>query len=241
LIASVESAAYSDFVKVLGERWGGLEISLMDVQVQGEVATEQIVQAIESFNQQANPPEVLVITRGGGAAEDLQAFSTEQVTRAVAASRIPTLVAIGHERDISLAELAADQRASTPSNAAELLVPDKSYVLRQLQTTSEQLEQAAEQKLADARSLLAQNKSNLLVNIERAFTYRNERLIAQARLLMALDPELALARGFTLVRKQGRVLRKVSSLAEGDIVEITFSDGAATAGIQSVAQRTRSI
>ena len=129
LITSAESAAYRDFVKVLGARWGGIKISLIDVQVQGEVSPAQLVAAIEQFNQAAEPPEVLVVTRGGGSAEDLQAFSTEQVTRAVAASRIPTLVAIGHEVDISLAELAADQRASTPSNAAELLVPDRRAVL----------------------------------------------------------------------------------------------------------------
>jgi exodeoxyribonuclease VII large subunit len=139
LIASTESAAYSDFLKVLGERWGGVTIEVIDVQVQGEVAPEQIVQAITRFNQKSLAPDVLVITRGGGSAQDLQAFSSEQVTRAVAASRIPTLVAIGHERDIALAELAADQRASTPSNAAELLLPDRAQKMHELLGIRERL------------------------------------------------------------------------------------------------------
>ncbi|HET7630253.1 MAG TPA: exodeoxyribonuclease VII large subunit, partial [Candidatus Saccharimonadales bacterium] len=97
LITSSESAAYADFMKIIGARWSGLEIVLADVQVQGEAAIAQLVAAVEMFNQLAQPPEVLIVTRGGGSAEDLQAFSSEQVTRAVAASRIPTLVAVGHE------------------------------------------------------------------------------------------------------------------------------------------------
>src|SRR5207302_376420 len=98
--------------------------------------------AIEQFNEEALVPDVIVVIRGGGSAEDLAAFSSEQVTRAVAASRVPTLVAIGHEVDVCLAELAADQRASTPSNAAELLVPDRKQALAELHVSARQLEQA---------------------------------------------------------------------------------------------------
>ena len=88
LITSAQSAAYADFIKIMNARWQGVEIELIDVQVQGEPAPEQISQAIEQFNAQALPPEVLVLIRGGGSAEDLAAFSSEQVTRAVAASRV---------------------------------------------------------------------------------------------------------------------------------------------------------
>jgi exodeoxyribonuclease VII large subunit len=155
LIASGESAAYIDFMKILQARWSGVEIVHADVQVQGEVAPAQIVAAIEQLNGLATPPDVLVITRGGGSAEDLQAFSTEQVTRAVAASRVPTLVAIGHEVDVSLAELAADQRASTPSNAAELLVPDRQYILRTLKETRQSLARAVSDRRAISSSSAA--------------------------------------------------------------------------------------
>lgn len=234
LIASLESAAYSDFIKVLGQRWGGVEISLIDVQVQGELAAEQITSAIESFNQQPKPPEVLVITRGGGSAEDLQAFSTEQVTRAVAASRMPTLVAIGHERDLSLAELAADQRASTPSNAAELLVPDRAHVLAQLSAAIDQLQRLALQRLEDSKNNILRVTGDLFTSLEQITALAGQRLTSQAQLLQALNPQLALKRGFVLVRKGGKVVRAVHSLAKGDIVDMAFADGSAEANIQSV-------
>ncbi len=109
LITSRQSAAYADFIKVLGARWRGVEVEVIDVQVQGEAAPEQLVGALKQLNNLAEPPEVAVLIRGGGSAEDLAAYSSESVVRAVAASRVPTLVAIGHETDLSLAELAADQ------------------------------------------------------------------------------------------------------------------------------------
>ncbi len=129
LITAGGSAAYADFVKILNARWRGVAVEHFDVLVQGEQAPGQIVSAIAAANALAAVPDVLVLTRGGGSAEDLAAFSTEPVVRAVAGSRVPTLVAIGHEVDFSLAELAADRRASTPSNAAELLTPDRDVVL----------------------------------------------------------------------------------------------------------------
>ena len=234
LIGSAESAAYSDFVKIIGERWGGLDIDLIDVQVQGQQAVEQIVRAIEQFNQQSSPPEVLVITRGGGSAEDLQAFSTEQVTRAIAASRIPTLVAIGHERDLSLAELASDKRASTPSNAAELLVPDRTHVLRQIKITKQQLDQAMEQQLKAANALLLQTYDTLKTSALRVLERTTDKFISQNQLLGALNPQLALKRGFVLLHKGVAIVRGVHDLTKGDIVDMTFSDGHANASVQSV-------
>src|ERR1035437_4377798 len=152
LIPSKESAGYSDFMKILNSRWRGLDIQHLDVQVQGSMAIGQIVSAIEQFNQSAMPLDVLVIIRGGGSADDLQVFNTEQVARAVSVSRIPTMVAIGHESDISLAELVADKRASTPSNAAELLVPDRRATIK----------------------YYAQQKQNIIVNIENLIQVKRE-------------------------------------------------------------------
>ncbi len=128
LITSGKSAAYADFMKILGERWGGLDVVLADIQVQGAAATDQIVGAVEYFNELPSPVDVLVLIRGGGSLEDLQAFSTEPVARAVAASRTPTLSGIGHEVDTSLCDLAADVRAATPTDAARIVVPDRREV-----------------------------------------------------------------------------------------------------------------
>ncbi len=125
LVASTGSAAYADFMKILSQRWGGVEILVADVQVQGAPAPSQIASAIAHFNQLARPVDVVVLIRGGGSLEDLQAFNTEEVARAVAGSRTPMVVGVGHEVDVSLADFACDLRAATPTDAARLVVPDR--------------------------------------------------------------------------------------------------------------------
>ncbi|HEU0266070.1 MAG TPA: exodeoxyribonuclease VII large subunit, partial [Candidatus Saccharimonadaceae bacterium] len=130
VISSTGAAGYADFVKIVNARWGDMQIDVAHVQVQGEVAPEQMVRALKYFNQQEMLPEVIVLIRGGGSADDLSAFNDEPLVREIAASRVPVLTGIGHEIDVSLADLVADLAASTPSNAAELLVPDRREVLR---------------------------------------------------------------------------------------------------------------
>src|SRR5581483_6215317 len=149
-------------------------------------------------NQMADQPDVLVLTRGGGSAEDLAAFSTEQVTRAVAGSRVPTLVAIGHEIDVSLAELAADQRASTPSNAAELLVPDKKHVLQQLQQATGQLLHFTETNLTNKSQLLADGRLGLQELWGRLLENRQRSLLLKRQLIEAFNPQAALRRGYAI-------------------------------------------
>jgi exodeoxyribonuclease VII large subunit len=136
LITSGASAAYSDFVKILGARWGGVEVLLADISVQGVRAPDQIVEAIDYFNVLADPPDVIVLIRGGGSLEDLIAFSTEPVARSVAASRAPIVVGVGHEIDFSLADFAADVRAATPTDAARLVVPDRSEISARVESLS---------------------------------------------------------------------------------------------------------
>ncbi|MGC1177152.1 MAG: exodeoxyribonuclease VII large subunit [Candidatus Saccharimonadales bacterium] len=234
LITSRQSAAYADFVKVLGARWGGLEIELIDTQVQGENAARQLTEAMEQFNALARPPEVIVMIRGGGSAEDLAAFSSEQVTRAVAASRVPTLVAIGHEIDLSLAELAADKRASTPSNAAELLVPDRQHTLRELRATAEQLRQQVERRLQTARDDASQQAAALGQYVEQIFFVLKTAVQSQARLLAALNPEAVLRRGYAIVRLEGQAVRSTQSMSSGGIVDIQLADGHFAATVDKV-------
>ncbi len=128
LITSGASAAYSDFIKILDARWSGVEVHLADVSVQGVSAPDQIVNALEYFNTTGEPVDVVALIRGGGSLEDLSAFSTEPVARAVAASRTPIIVGVGHEIDVSLADYAADVRAATPTDVARLIVPDRAEV-----------------------------------------------------------------------------------------------------------------
>lgn len=238
LITSAESAAYRDFIKVINARWGGIDISLIDVQVQGEAAAPQIMSAIEQFNQLAIPPEVIVITRGGGSAEDLQSFSTEQVTRAVAASRIPTLVAIGHEVDISLAELAADQRASTPSNAAELLVPDRKALLAHVHAQKVQFEQAILGVIRDARASLASHSVFLHHSVEQVVVQARGQLGLRKQLLDAFNPQTALQRGYALVRKERTVIRSGQNVHSGDSIDVELHDATLQTEVKRVTMKT---
>ncbi len=225
LITSLQSAAYADFVKVLGARWSGLEVQVIDVQVQGEIAAEQIVGAIDQFNSLAEPPEVLVLIRGGGSPEDLATFSTEQVTRAVAASRVPTLVAIGHEIDVSLAELVADRHASTPSNAAELLVPDRRSVINELADNRKLLGQLVGRNLQAHKTQISRLGDQLSQSSKSAIHRSQTDIKSKEKLLEALNPEAVLRRGYASVRLDGSPVRNTKSLRAGDIVETQLSVG----------------
>lgn len=237
LVTSKESAAYADFVKILNHRWRGVDLKFVDVQVQGDTAMPQIVGAITHLNQMAEPPDVLVVIRGGGSADDLQVFSTEQVTRAVAASRIPTIVAIGHEVDVSLAELAADVRASTPSNAAELLVPDRRDVTRQLLERQQRLCEFMLDKVAAEKLFTQQSRDRLFTDVERVLHASKDRNERRAQLLAALSPETALQRGYAILRDvDGNVLKSGKSISAGDKVRIQLTDARISAEVREVSQ-----
>lgn len=231
LITSKQSAAYADFLKILEARWRGITIEVIDVQVQGEIAPQQLVAAVERFNGLAEPPEALVLIRGGGSAEDLAAFSSESVVRAIAASRIPTLAAVGHETDLSLAELAADKRASTPSNAAELLVPDRRHILADINQEVARLEHQVTELIRIEHSTLTTQSETLSQWLETLLTRAKTTLENRKLLLGALNPEAILKRGYAIVRRGGRPLRSSKRLATGAIVDIQLIDGRFSAAV----------
>ncbi len=128
VISSIESAGYADFIKILGERWSGLELQVCHTQVQGFSAPDQIIRATNYLNERSEV-EIIAILRGGGSADDLSTFNDEKLVRAIAGSKIPVITGIGHEIDQSLSDFAADVIASTPSNVAQLITRDKNTVL----------------------------------------------------------------------------------------------------------------
>jgi exodeoxyribonuclease VII large subunit len=132
LITAKDSRAYSDFVKVLEERMGGIKINFYPISVQGRNSADTIVKAFNYFNKNLSDMDLLVLTRGGGSLEDLQSFNDEKVARAIFSSKIPVVSAVGHEEDISIADHVADVRASTPSNAAELIVRNRHEVIKEV-------------------------------------------------------------------------------------------------------------
>lgn len=131
VISSTQAAGYADFIKIVSKRWRGLKIIVAHTSVQGLSAPEQIIKALNFFNQEREV-EVIAIIRGGGSADDLSAFNDENLVRAIASSRIPTITGIGHEVDLSLSDLSADSYAPTPSNVAEILTRDRNFELNRI-------------------------------------------------------------------------------------------------------------
>lgn len=200
VISSTQAAGYGDFIKIVNERWGGVQIDVAHVQVQGADAPDQMIRALAYFNSREVLPEVIVMIRGGGSADDLSAFNDEPLVRAVAASRIPTLVGVGHEVDESLCDYAADVRAATPSHAAQLLVPDKAEILRDVHrrvgSLLPRLTQAIETQQLFVRSQLAA----CVRQIGRRQQSQSDYVASLQRLLAELDPHKVLARGYAIVR-----------------------------------------
>lgn len=254
LVASRESAAYGDFIRVLKERWGGLSIDVYHVLVQGERAPQEICAAIGRA--QAGEYDVLVMTRGGGSFEELMAFNDERVVRAVHASKIPTMVAIGHERDLTLAEEAADVRGSTPTDCARRLVPDRRDVQYELATLVGSIETGLVDKIAEGRitidralsapsiwvsrqqSELREQASRLDGAVRQWHRALTERLAASMRLLASLDPKAVLSRGYAIIRDAGgKGITSAASTAPGQAIRVMLQDGEVGARIDGNQQR----
>jgi exodeoxyribonuclease VII large subunit len=243
LVTAANSAAYADFIKIVHQRWPGLLIEFAPVQVQGKVSPDQIVRAVEAFNQDARPVEVLILIRGGGSLEDLQAFNAEAVVRAIVGSRIPTLVGVGHEVDTSLADLVADVRAATPTDAAMRLVYDRHEVLQRLDRLSlslergvgitidsyfNRLERSASSLDATIRQrLLALDRAqvSLSQSLTRIMSIAGQRLSQQAQLLGAINPRAILERGYSITRLNGQVIRSTKGLKVGSELVVELNQG----------------
>jgi exodeoxyribonuclease VII large subunit len=208
VISSTGAAGYADFIKILDERFGGLKIDVANVQVQGEAAPRQIMAALKYFNESLNPPEVIAILRGGGSRDDLIAFDDEALVRAIASSRIPIITGIGHEIDTTLADLAADVRAATPSNAAQILVPDKREIvadldgrLKRLILQSSSAISSAEKYVNDDILTMTRELDQIVSDLEMRSKYLN-------KTLRQLNPRTILNRGYAILRyENGKIVR----------------------------------
>lgn len=240
VITSLESAAYQDFLKIINARWAGLEIVAVHSQVQGEAAPAQIVAGIEYFNHLADPVEVVAVIRGGGSLEDLAAFNSESVVRAVAASRTPVIVGVGHETDTSLADLAADVRAATPTDAARLLTLDKAELLQRLNTLSRQLQRLLLEQVEDQHQQVAQLQTALYTGIDELIERSRREITSLARALSSYDPQAILTRGYALVRKRsGGVITSARQVKAGDRLMIQLSQDSIEAEVVDGEAETR--
>lgn len=245
IITSPNAAAYTDILKRLHERWGGLTIVLAPVAVQGATAPREIIGALKYFNE-VHPVDVIILTRGGGSMEDLQAFNSEPLARAVFASKIPVIAGVGHERDVTLVDFVADVRASTPTNAAELVVPHRREVMRQLDQMLKDALDTIEREVRAHSFTLAQTLtrawhaidyrlqevSGLFARfefgfgrMEHAIMLAQERVAQLAHRLDALAPHATLKRGYSITRSRGKILRDATAVGEGDILETELARG----------------
>lgn len=209
VISSTQAAGYADFVRILNERWGGVHVDVAHVQVQGSVAADQIVRALKYFNELETPPEVVVIIRGGGSADDLSSFNDEYLVRAIAGSRVPTLVGVGHETDESLADMVADVRAATPSHAAQIVVPDKADLIRSAKQDVLRIANATESIIGDLSGRVRRHIDDAMSLAESRLSDTLSNLSEQKAILSAYNPGAVLERGYALVRgkiKVGEIL-----------------------------------
>jgi exodeoxyribonuclease VII large subunit len=238
LIASAESAGYADFIKILNHRWGGVDVTVADVQVQGLSAAEQIIGAIRHFNEAAEPPEVLILVRGGGSADDLSVFNDEYLVRVIAASRVPTLVGVGHEVDVSLADLVADVRAATPSNAAQILVPDRHALLAELAQREQRLAERLNSRAVQVRRVVDMAALQMIDRMTRVLRDHTRHVAQAEQLLRQLDPKMALRRGYSLVRNEAHALiRGADDVKLGETLTITTAHAIIRAGVIDAKQK----
>ncbi len=248
LITSSAGAAVRDMLRILGARWPMAEVFLLPVRVQGVEAPGEICAAVAWANQH-QVADLIITGRGGGSMEDLWAFNDENVARTIYHSAIPVISAVGHEPDVTIADFVADLRAATPSNAAELAVPDQNEVAVWLRQMEGRLAQAMGRKLESARKDLdraarcraLQDPMNYVDDKRMVLDYQREKLAAGlnaslnrerqrfgqlASKLDALSPLKVLGRGYAIPQKtDGGVVRSVSDVAPGDGLKLRVADG----------------
>ena len=223
LVTSPAGAAVRDMIRILGRRWPLGEVVVAPVRVQGEEAPGEIVSALRYCNKH-DVADVIITGRGGGSLEDLWAFNDERVARAVFASAIPVVSAVGHEPDFTIADFAADARAATPSHAAEMVAPDCEEWLARIADARKRL--SPERFFADRRQQLDRLSERLSGGWERGASPRGKTLAALAGRLDALSPLKVLARGYAAARDtDGVPLRSVKQAAVDTIIDLRLRDG----------------
>ena len=257
LITSPAGAAVRDMVRILGARWPLARIRVLPVRVQGEGAAEEIAAALQWANEN-RVADVIITGRGGGSMEDLWAFNEEVVARAIYRSQIPVISAVGHEPDVTISDFVADLRAATPSNAAELAVPDQGELRERLLSLQTRLAQAETKRLKlwrqeveklrtarvlqsptnyleDRRLLVDYQQNKLLAAVRQGLLQKKQGYVRLRTALESMSPMGVLARGYAMTRDgAGRVITDSAALHIGDTVTITLRQGEADAAITAI-------
>lgn len=257
IITSSAGAAVHDMIRILGQRWPMTKVVLLPVRVQGVEAPPEIAGAIRYANE-FQVADLIITGRGGGSIEDLWAFNDERVARAIYASRIPVISAVGHEPDVTISDYVSDRRASTPSNAAEIAVPDRhemqealdNYAIRSRQAMAKELRSLSQKLdmlrgkrvlqdpavyLENRRMDLDRARDRLLAAQERTISEKKQRFVRLGASLDAMSPLRVLSRGYTFTSSTyGDPIKSVQDVAAGDHVRVRFFDGQADCLVEAV-------
>jgi exodeoxyribonuclease VII large subunit len=253
IVTSLQAAALRDVLTTLARRNPAIEIVVYPAAVQGADAPAQLIAALAAANRRREV-DVLILCRGGGSLEDLLAFNDEALARAIRASALPLVCGVGHETDFSIADFAADQRAPTPTAAAELVSPPRAELLGQLARHGQSLQRCFRrylelrmqhvdhlsrrlvhpgQRLAAQRGLLGQLRQRLNNAAANLLARRRKSLEATVRALTHLDPRAVLQRGYSIVRDaQGEVIRSAAQLQPGQPLELSLARGSAQVRVE---------
>ena len=259
IITSSAGAAIHDMIRILGHRWPMTKVILLPVRVQGVEAPAEIAGAIRYANE-FQIADLIITGRGGGSLEDLWAFNDERVARAIYASGIPVISAVGHEPDVTISDYVADRRASTPSNAAEIAVPDwhemqdalQSYEIRSRQAMEKSLKSLSQRLdalknkrvltdpgvyLDNRRMDMDRARDRLLAASERQLAAKRQSFVKLGAALDAMSPLRVLSRGYTVSSdREGKVLKSVRDLRAGQEISVRFSDGFADCRVESITE-----
>jgi exodeoxyribonuclease VII large subunit len=255
IITSKSGDALQDILRILKNRAGGLKLKLIPVSVQGQNAIKEIVGALDYVNKHT-AVDLVILARGGGSLEDLQAFNSEPVVRAVFGSKAPVITGVGHEPDVTLADLVADVRAATPTNAAEIAVPDYDQVLFDLEHTNNRLHrgidglikakfhqldiithQLKQSLQAPTRGidLLHRRMMNMLKSMQSLVWEKKSSLESSASSLEAINPENILKRGYSIaIDSNGKIIHSVKNVAVGANIKTKLSDGSLLSKINNI-------
>ena len=257
IVTSSAGAAVHDMIRILRRRYPLAKVILLPVRVQGAEAPPEIAGAIR-YADQWKIGDVIITGRGGGSMEDLWAFNDERVARAIYACETPVISAVGHEPDVTISDFVADARASTPSNAAEIAVPDQGALLRQLgdlenrltgsetvrlRTLRERLEELKRKRVLTDHLAYVQDRRMELAHLQQrlgdltgaAIGRKRQAFTAAAASLDAMSPLKVLSRGYAVARNEaGEVLRSSAELSRGEYVHVTLGSGGFTAVVNTI-------
>ena len=262
IITSSAGAAVHDMLRILRKRFPLSKVLLLPVRVQGTEAPGEIASAIAYANH-FRLADVLIVGRGGGSIEDLWAFNDELVAHAIYASEIPVISAVGHEPDVTISDFVADLRAATPSNAAELVVPDQDALRQILDQMTQSMATSMQQRIHNARrhlkvlsgsaalqtpeSYLIQRKnavallSNRLISAQNVqLSRKKQRYIALTAKLDAMSPLKVLTRGYAMAQNSNdQIIRSVTDVSRGEAVRVSLADGQFTATVTDIKENAQ--